>query len=367
MGALYGELSEEEHAAWEHLKQQKPSIADEYTRLKQTTAFLFNNEQIGEQLDEQQNDTAFFDRQWQTLHAMMNEEERATAAPVPISLPSTVPPQAKRSLLFTLPQMQRWYDIAAMLVVAVGLGISVYRWQNTISSEGSITRERREQEVTGQEAQEQGMKLSPASPSTNEQKQTFGTTAKPSPSPSRPNTLKGASEKATPKNSAEQPANADVPAQQPKDAVKSETAQQEEFKKDVEASAKERPAERKQAAPASEIAQPTSTQPAQAEGEQTKRKSSNDEARSTSPAPQAAPILDALKSLAMPQGGSGSSSGARQRLENNLQQAVPKRAAPALPSGQATPHRAITSTQPTIRVDSTRFRIKTQDSTRNNK
>ena len=361
LGALYGDLSEEEHAAWDHLKQQKPLIADEYTRLQQTTTFLSNTEQVGEH----QSDTAFFDRQWQTLHAMMREEERKAAAPVPISLPSSVPPKAKPLLLLNLPIMQRRYGLAAMLVVAVGLGISVYRWQNTVSLEGSTMTERKEQEATGQD-----MKSSSAtSPSESAREQAFGAKAKQAPSLSRPNSeensVEGASEQALPKGSSDarpEGADADIAPQQPRDAVQNEV-----IKKDAEEASKKRPAERKQATPASETVQPSSTQTERARSEQEKLeqekpKHVSDEARSTTPAPQASPMLDALKSFGVPQG--TIQGGAGQGLENNLQ-AAPKRAAPASTNIRTTPLRAVTSTQPTVRVDSAKIRVKTQDSTQN--
>jgi hypothetical protein len=117
LSALYGELTDTERAEWERLCAEKSWIAEEYSRLQQTLGMLETPESMPLSSDDM-----FFAKQWQMLEEAMKSEREAVIAPVPIILP--------KAQIFSLNQgsMRSWYAVAAMLLVSVGLGISVYRW-----------------------------------------------------------------------------------------------------------------------------------------------------------------------------------------------------------------------------------------------
>lgn len=117
LSALYGTLADNERTEWERLCTEKPYLADELSRLKQTLNVLETPDVIGLASDE-----AFFEQQWKTLADAMKSDHAAIIAPVEMSIP-------KRTIFFLNPTfMWRWYAVAAMLLVSVGMGIMVYRF-----------------------------------------------------------------------------------------------------------------------------------------------------------------------------------------------------------------------------------------------
>jgi hypothetical protein len=117
LSALYGELPAQERAAWEQLCAEKPHIADEYVRLRKTI------EVLGEQ--EISDESAFFGVQWEMLESVMKSDAAAGVMPASIEIPKA------RIFALISPQMRRWYMAAATFLLTLGLGISVYTWQQS--------------------------------------------------------------------------------------------------------------------------------------------------------------------------------------------------------------------------------------------
>lgn len=120
LSALYGELSEAERAEWEATCARNPALVQEFERLKATIAIVNDAET-------QEEDDVFFAEQWQGLQSMMN----AGISPVQIVIPVSEQ-RRKKATIFYLENAQKYrtyWAVAATLIVMVGAGASIYRWQ----------------------------------------------------------------------------------------------------------------------------------------------------------------------------------------------------------------------------------------------
>ncbi len=142
LDALYGTLSETETTLWHNIQREKPAITDEYRRLQatmqQVSAAQFSVQSatqvpFTEQSVFHQN---FFEQQWQYLQKLMKSEREAVLAPVFPHVPTfpNLPTQRTfHSLQHVLQHVStsRWYALAAMVLVAIGIGTSLWQWQNS--------------------------------------------------------------------------------------------------------------------------------------------------------------------------------------------------------------------------------------------
>lgn len=119
LAILYGEASEVERAEWLALCEENPALGQELERLRATLAIINQAEKPDEEEEK------FFAAQWDELRSLMKPDEKL----VQIALPLPASPSQPKILRIVSAPSYRWYWAAATILVAVGLGFSVYRWQ----------------------------------------------------------------------------------------------------------------------------------------------------------------------------------------------------------------------------------------------
>ncbi len=117
LSALYGEMTAKEQQEWEQILAGNGAVKQEFERLQRTIGIIgkaINEENITANSEEE----AFYEEQWSALQRLRQEEKK----PVIISLPEA----QSRARFF---QMPRRYLAAATVLVLLGFGVSLYRWQ----------------------------------------------------------------------------------------------------------------------------------------------------------------------------------------------------------------------------------------------
>ncbi|MCU0426509.1 MAG: hypothetical protein MUF71_12880 [Candidatus Kapabacteria bacterium] len=117
LSALYGEMTAKEQQEWEQILAGNDAAKQEFERLQRTIGILNEAEKEEKSTKNAEEDT-FYEEQWSALQRLRQEEKK----PVILTLPEVKP----RAQFF---QMPRRYLAAATVLILLGFGVSVYRWQ----------------------------------------------------------------------------------------------------------------------------------------------------------------------------------------------------------------------------------------------
>lgn len=121
LSALYGELTAPEKQEWETILAGSPALRLEFERLQTTIGIINQAENSLENPSETtsgKDDEAFYEAQWEALRNLQREEKK----PVFITLPES----KSKFIPFSVP---RRYLAAATVLILLGFGASIYRWQ----------------------------------------------------------------------------------------------------------------------------------------------------------------------------------------------------------------------------------------------
>ncbi|TAE27515.1 MAG: hypothetical protein EAZ92_09370 [Candidatus Kapaibacterium sp.] len=130
LDALDGTLSAVESAAWQDLQKKKPAISDEYKRLQATMQQISAAEiPLTEQSLFR---VSFFEQQWHFLQKLMQSEREVLLAPVLPKIPSEFAPKAGKLRFLHQSLPPRWYALAAMLLIGLGIGTSLWQWRSSM-------------------------------------------------------------------------------------------------------------------------------------------------------------------------------------------------------------------------------------------